>query len=38
MIITYNEYPSTENFYTEVYWNRAIHLGITGKYIIHVQC
>jgi hypothetical protein len=38
MIITYNEYPYTDNLYTEFYWNRAIHLGISSKYIKYVLC
>jgi hypothetical protein len=37
MIITYNEYRSTENLRAECYWNRAIHLGITKKYINYFQ-
>jgi hypothetical protein len=36
MVITYNEYPSTENIYTEFYWNRENHLGITRKFISYV--
>jgi hypothetical protein len=37
IIITYNEYPSTENLYTEFSWNRANQLRITRKCINYVQ-
>jgi hypothetical protein len=37
MIITYNEYPSTENLNTKFYWNRADQLWITRKCINYVQ-
>jgi hypothetical protein len=37
MIITYNEYSSTENLYTEFYWNREIHLRITRKCINYAK-
>jgi hypothetical protein len=37
MIITYNEYPCSENLYTEIYCNRTNHLRITKKCIIYVQ-
>jgi hypothetical protein len=34
MIITYDENHSTENLYTEFYWNRATQLGITRNVLI----
>jgi hypothetical protein len=37
MLISYNEYPSTENLYTEFYWNRGNQLRITRNYINYVQ-
>jgi hypothetical protein len=37
MINTYNEYPSTENLYTEFYWIQANQLRITRKCINYVQ-
>jgi hypothetical protein len=37
MIITYNDYTSTETLYTEFYWNTAIQWQIRRNYIDYVQ-
>jgi hypothetical protein len=37
MIITYNEYPSTQNLYNEFYPNRENLIRVTWKWINNVQ-